>query len=51
MQRHLANVYAALAGTVLACALGAALDMWLHVGGLLTLIGGMWVYYGLGVAC
>lgn len=40
VQRHLANVYAALAGTVLACALGAALDLWLHIGGLLTLVGG-----------
>eukprot|EP00903_Cladosiphon_okamuranus_P015222 g14068.t1 len=43
VQRHLANVYAALAGTVLACALGAALDLWLHVGGLLTLVGGFGV--------
>lgn len=40
VQRHLANVYAALAGTVLACALGAALDLWLHIGGFLTLFGG-----------
>eukprot|EP00752_Nemacystus_decipiens_P005180 g4700.t1 len=41
VQRHLANVYAALAGTVLACALGAALDLWLHVGGVLTFVGGL----------
>ncbi|CAM9640638.1 unnamed protein product [Scytosiphon promiscuus] len=49
VQRHLANVYAALAGTVLACALGAAADLWLHVGGLLTSIAGfgamMWLGY------
>lgn len=43
VQRHLANVYAALAGTVLACALGAAADLWLHFGGLLTAVGGLGV--------
>ncbi|CAM9536671.1 unnamed protein product [Pylaiella littoralis] len=41
VQRHLANVYAALAATVLACAFGAAADLWLHVGGLLTSFAGL----------
>ncbi|CAB1114518.1 unnamed protein product [Ectocarpus sp. CCAP 1310/34] len=41
VQRHLANVYAALAATVLACAFGAAADLWLHVGGLLTMVAGL----------
>lgn len=40
VQRHLANVYAALAATVLACAFGAAADLWFHVGGLLTSFAG-----------
>lgn len=42
VQRHLANVYAALAATVLTCAFGAAADLWLHVGGLLTTVAGRW---------
>ncbi|CAM9818851.1 unnamed protein product, partial [Laminaria digitata] len=41
VQRHLANVYAALAATVLACALGAAADLWVHWGGLATMLAGL----------
>eukprot|EP00904_Undaria_pinnatifida_P001539 jgi/Undpi1/11386/HiC_scaffold_30.g13683.m1 len=41
VQRHLANVYAALAATVLACALGATADLWLHWGGLATMFAGL----------
>lgn len=40
MQKHLVNVYAALAATVLACALGATADLWVHWGGLATMLAG-----------
>lgn len=40
VQRHLANVYAALAGTVLVCALGAIMDLSMHLGGIGTTLAG-----------
>ncbi|CAM9445213.1 unnamed protein product [Discosporangium mesarthrocarpum] len=41
VQGHLANVYAALMSTVIACAAGVVTDLWLHVGGLVSTLAGL----------
>ncbi|CAM9365975.1 unnamed protein product [Choristocarpus tenellus] len=41
VQGHLANVFAALMATVLACTVGVVLDLRLHLGGFLTILGGV----------
>ncbi|CAM9640771.1 unnamed protein product [Ascophyllum nodosum] len=40
VQRHLVNVYAALAATILSCALGAVVGLRVPVGGLMTTLAG-----------